>query len=190
MIGVMPSPSVRELLPLGDRILIEVNAYGSCPCRVVCHWRRVHISIIDIHGADCCAVMPLPGRRLGGADSRRPAHVSSRRREAHARPGGPVLAQPPLGVHQRFSCGRCLEHYVTRDPCGPCSCADLTPHTAQVIKVGSGRVDEKTNEVVKPNVEVGSTVLYSKYSGTEFSDDDDSKSYIVVRESDIIAALA
>ena len=60
----------------------------------------------------------------------------------------------------------------------------------QVIKVGSGRVDEKTNEVVKPNVEVGSTVLYSKYSGTEFSDDDDDKSYIVVRESDIIAALA
>lgn len=65
-----------------------------------------------------------------------------------------------------------------------------SPQTAQVIKVGSGRVDEKTNEVVKPNVEVGSTVLYSKYSGTEFSDDDDSKSYIVVRESDIIAALA
>jgi chaperonin GroES len=56
--------------------------------------------------------------------------------------------------------------------------------------VGSGRVDEKTNEVVKPNVEVGSTVLYSKYSGTEFSDDDTDKSYIVVRESDIVAALA
>jgi hypothetical protein len=26
VIGVMPSPSVRELLPLGDRILIEVGA--------------------------------------------------------------------------------------------------------------------------------------------------------------------
>lgn len=39
---------------------------------------------------------------------------------------------------------------------------------AQVVKVGSGRVDEKTSEVVKPNVEIGSTVLYSKYSGTEF----------------------
>jgi hypothetical protein len=26
VIGVMPSPSVRELLPLGDRILIEVSA--------------------------------------------------------------------------------------------------------------------------------------------------------------------
>ena len=59
----------------------------------------------------------------------------------------------------------------------------------QVVAVGSGRVDEKTEEVVKPNVQAGSTVLYSKYSGTEFAGDDD-KQYIVVRESDIIATLA
>ena len=58
----------------------------------------------------------------------------------------------------------------------------------QVVAVGSGRVDEKTEEIVKPNVQTGSTVLYSKYSGTEFADDD--KQYIVVRESDIIASLA
>lgn len=59
----------------------------------------------------------------------------------------------------------------------------------QVVAVGSGRVDEKTKEVVTPNVQSGSTVLYSKYSGTEFAGDDD-KQYIVVRESDIIATLA
>lgn len=52
-------------------------------------------------------------------------------------------------------------------------------------------MDEKTGEVVKPNVEIGSTVLYSKYSGTEFNgEESDDKSYIVVRESDIIATLA
>ena len=56
-----------------------------------------------------------------------------------------------------------------------------------MIAVGSGRIDEKTQEVVKPNVEKGSTVLYSKYSGTEFSEDD--KKYIVVRETDVIATL-
>ena len=56
-----------------------------------------------------------------------------------------------------------------------------------MIAVGSGRVDEKTQEIVKPNVEKGSTVLYSKYSGTEFSEDD--KKYIVVRETDVIATL-
>lgn len=66
----------------------------------------------------------------------------------------------------------------------------LSESCKQVIKVGSGRVDEKTKEVVKPNVEVGSTVLYSKYSGSEFSDENEDKSYIVVRESDIIATLA
>jgi chaperonin GroES len=89
-------------------------------------------------------------------------------------------------MHQCYSCGRRYKQYVGL----AAVLTFMAPQTAQVIKVGSGRVDEKTNEVVKPNVEVGSTVLYSKYSGTEFSDDDDSKSYIVVRESDIIAALA
>ena len=59
----------------------------------------------------------------------------------------------------------------------------------QVVAVGSGRVDEKTQEVVTPNVQTGSTVLYSKYSGTDFVGNDD-KQYIVVKESDIIASLA
>jgi chaperonin GroES len=108
VIGVMPSPSIPELLPLGDRILIEVA-------------------------------------------------------DAEEQTAGGLLMS---------------------------AAAAEKPTLGKVIKVGSGRVDEKTNEVVKPNVEVGSTVLYSKYSGTEFSDDDTDKSYIVVRESDIIAALA
>ena len=54
--------------------------------------------------------------------------------------------------------------------------------------MGSGRIDEKTEEIVKPNVEKGSTVLYSKYSGTEFEEND--KKYIVVREADVIATLS
>ncbi len=42
--------------------------------------------------------------------------------------------------------------------------------------------------MVKPSVSAGSTVMYSKYSGSEFEEDDES--YIVVRESDILAALS
>jgi len=38
----------------------------------------------------------------------------------------------------------------------------------QVVKVGMGRKKEDSDEFVKPNVEVGQTVMYSKYSGTEF----------------------
>lgn len=54
--------------------------------------------------------------------------------------------------------------------------------------MGSGKGDEKGN-IVKPNVEVNSTVMYSKYAGAEFEGDDDTQ-YIVVRESDILATLA
>jgi len=37
-----------------------------------------------------------------------------------------------------------------------------------VVKVGAGKKKEDSEEMVKPNVEVGQTVMYSKYSGTEF----------------------
>ncbi|KAF5836007.1 chaperonin 10 kd subunit-domain-containing protein [Dunaliella salina] len=62
------------------------------------------------------------------------------------------------------------------------------PNFGSVVKVGTGRKKEDSDEMVKPNVEVGQTVMYSKYSGTEFEEGDDS--YIVIRESDILAALA
>ena len=38
----------------------------------------------------------------------------------------------------------------------------------QVVKVGPGRKKEDSDEMVKPNVEIGQTVMYSKFSGTEF----------------------
>lgn len=34
--------------------------------------------------------------------------------------------------------------------------------------MGSGRKKEDSNEIVRPNVEIGQTVMYSKFSGTEF----------------------
>ncbi len=58
----------------------------------------------------------------------------------------------------------------------------------QVVAVGSGREDDD-GKIVKPNVEAGAKVLYSRYSGTEFSGPDD-RAYIVVRESDILATVA
>ncbi|KXZ43428.1 hypothetical protein GPECTOR_91g582 [Gonium pectorale] len=62
------------------------------------------------------------------------------------------------------------------------------PTFGTVIAVGEGREDEETKQLVKPNVTAGATVMYSKYSGTEF--EEDGESYIVVRESDILAQLA
>lgn len=56
-----------------------------------------------------------------------------------------------------------------------------------MVAVGAGR--EEDGKTVAPNVAVGSTVLYSKYSGTEFAGEGD-KQFIVVKESDILAALS
>lgn len=60
------------------------------------------------------------------------------------------------------------------------------PTLGKVVAVGAGKKDED-GKAAAPNVTAGSTVMYSKYSGTEFEEGDDS--FIVVRESDILAQL-
>jgi chaperonin GroES len=62
------------------------------------------------------------------------------------------------------------------------------PTFGTVVAVGPGRKAEGDEKAAAPAVEVGATVMYSKYAGTEF-DEEDAK-YIVVRESDVLAALA
>ena len=62
------------------------------------------------------------------------------------------------------------------------------PTMGKVVAVGPGR-EEEEGKAVKPAVAVGATVLYQKYSGTEF-EGEGGKQYIVVREADIMAALA
>lgn len=56
---------------------------------------------------------------------------------------------------------------------------------ATVVAVGEGgTVDGKTVEM---KLKVGQEVLYTKYSGTEFSLD--GKKYIVIKQTDILAVL-
>ncbi|GAB4818864.1 hypothetical protein N2152v2_005910 [Parachlorella kessleri] len=62
------------------------------------------------------------------------------------------------------------------------------PTMGKVVAVGPGKADEE-GKASTPAVTVGSTVLYQKYSGTEF-EGDNGKQYIVVREADIMAAIA
>lgn len=62
------------------------------------------------------------------------------------------------------------------------------PTIGKVIAVGPGKEDED-GKVVPPTVTVGSSVLYSKYSGSEF-EGADGKQYIVVRDADILATVA
>ena len=52
--------------------------------------------------------------------------------------------------------------------------------------MGPGKAAEN-GTIVKPEVKVGDTVLYGKYSGTEVSVD--GKDYLIMRESDLLAVL-
>jgi chaperonin GroES len=60
------------------------------------------------------------------------------------------------------------------------------PQRGQVIAVGEGKTAENGN-VVKPQVKVGDTVLYGKYSGTEITIE--GKDYLIMRESDLLAII-
>lgn len=56
-------------------------------------------------------------------------------------------------------------------------------HEAQVLAVGTGRVDT-TGKVIPLQVKTGDTVLVSKYAGTDAGND-----LIIVREDDILAIV-
>jgi chaperonin GroES len=62
------------------------------------------------------------------------------------------------------------------------------PTLGKVVAVGPGHKDEE-GKAVPLTVSVGSTVLYSRYSGSEF-EGGNGKQYIVVRDADILATVA
>ena len=60
------------------------------------------------------------------------------------------------------------------------------PTIGKVVAVGPGRAGK---EVVAPTIAVGSSVLYQKYSGSEF-EGANGQQYIIVRDADILAVVA
>lgn len=58
------------------------------------------------------------------------------------------------------------------------------PQQGEVIAVGPGRFGDD-NERVPMDIEVGDTVVYSKYGGTEITID--GEDLLILRESDILA---
>lgn len=59
--------------------------------------------------------------------------------------------------------------------------AQEKPQRGTIVAIGTGKPDEPLT------VEVGNTVLYGKYAGTEINID--GKDYLIMRESDIFAIL-
>ena len=63
--------------------------------------------------------------------------------------------------------------------------AQEKPQQAEVVAVGPGGV--VNGKEVKMEVEVGNTVIYSKYAGTEVKLD--GEEYIIVKQNDILAIV-
>ncbi len=61
------------------------------------------------------------------------------------------------------------------------------PQRGKVLSVGSGRKDE-SGKAIPVDVEVGDTVLFAKYGGTEVKLSSD-QTLLVLRESDILAVI-
>lgn len=60
------------------------------------------------------------------------------------------------------------------------------PQEAEVIAVGPGGRNEKGDRVPM-DVKVGDHVIFAKYGGTEFKQDDEE--YLILRESDVLAIV-
>jgi chaperonin GroES len=58
------------------------------------------------------------------------------------------------------------------------------PQEGEVVAVGPGRVSDDGTRI-KMEIKKGDKVVYSKYAGTEYKEDDED--YLIVRESDILA---
>ena len=60
------------------------------------------------------------------------------------------------------------------------------PQQGKIMAVGPGKLSDEGVRV-EPDVEVGQTVLYGKYSGTDVTID--GEEFLILRESDIVAVM-
>jgi len=61
------------------------------------------------------------------------------------------------------------------------------PQEGEVVAVGPGRTTDE-GKVLPLELKAGDTVVYSKFAGTEFTEDD--VDYLIMAERDILAKLA
>lgn len=61
------------------------------------------------------------------------------------------------------------------------------PQEGEVIAAGEGRLTDE-GKLVNLKVKKGDKILFSKYAGTEF--EMDTKQYLIMRESDVLAIIA
>jgi len=60
------------------------------------------------------------------------------------------------------------------------------PQEGKVLAVGPGRLSEDGKRIAM-EVKVGDIVIYAKYGGSEWKDEDSDEELVILRESDILA---
>ena len=65
--------------------------------------------------------------------------------------------------------------------------AQEKPQQGEVIAVGPGRRSDSTGEVIPVDVAVGDTVVYSKYGGTEISNE--GEDLLILNARDVLAKI-
>ena len=60
------------------------------------------------------------------------------------------------------------------------------PQEGKVLAVGPGRLSEDGKRIAM-DVKMGDIVIYAKYGGTEWKDEDSDEELVILRESDILA---
>ena len=61
------------------------------------------------------------------------------------------------------------------------------PQQGEVLAVGPGRVSEQTGQAIALNINVGDTVVYSKYGGTEITVD--GEDLLILSSRDVLAVM-
>jgi len=61
------------------------------------------------------------------------------------------------------------------------------PQEGEVVAVGDGRVDDGGNKVPM-ELKVGDIIVYSRYAGNEWKEDD--TEYLILKESEILAKIS
>ena len=60
------------------------------------------------------------------------------------------------------------------------------PQEGEVVAVGPGKLGDDGKRI-EPEIKKGDKVIFAKYAGTEWKQDDDE--YLILRESDILAKI-
>ncbi|HLV44626.1 MAG TPA: co-chaperone GroES [Aggregatilineales bacterium] len=92
------------------------------------------------------------------------------------RPLGDRVVVEPIEREETFAGGQLVLPETAKEK----------PQQGQILAVGAGRKDEDGDRI-QMDVEVGQTILFAKYAGTEIKID--GKNLLILKESDILAII-